>query len=566
MNSGYNEQETTAKLLHAAETLKRLLDNKFITEEQYLTRIDSLVGAPTAAKTEVVVKRYISFAGLMDNLDNFVVQEIKEIWKKWSAITTDTSPFNLYGSEYMVDIYGKMMVTEMLPRSLKPPKQETNQLKIYNETILPYFKEKRNEYRNISRKNQNNPRILYGIESETTTELLKLSMKIQDAGGATYIDKKDLRKEFTLKETVKKLRNARMATRRYYRRNALWYSYLELMNMDISTVRPSDFQIFQAYVSKNYEIFKGEPYSNSTWNDYRIRCSFVWNYMSREKILPIEKDIIKDVPVLESKAADLIYPVDAYSLSLDGNWKLQPKKDEVLKVYTCLKTTKHPKIKEHRELLTIIFRLFRETGLRYEHISLLRWGRLPKKDDKPHTRVKGRRVYKINYVGFDDEASSLRKDVPRDYGLISELLAKRILKYREAHEDTTHDEYYVLSGKVLLNWSDAEGGYRTSVLNAIDPETGRQRQTNAFHTCIGWMRDACGDKVRVAPSRFRDSFMTLMLEAIPASVVMFKDITGDLVTTAMKHYRAPSQYITLPQKGELTYPQVVALIFDKETV
>jgi hypothetical protein len=565
MSSDYNKQEINDTLLHAAEALKRLRDNSFLTEEQYLSRIDLLVGAPTVIEAEVVVKR-ISFADLMDRLDNFVIHEIQEIWTKWSASTTDTSPFNLFGSEYMVEVYGKMMLKEMLPRILKPPEEETNQLKIYTETILPYFKGKRNEYRSISRKHQNDLRTLYGIESENATKLLEISMAIQDAGGSEYADKKDLRKESALKETGTKLRNARMATRRYYRRNAIWYSYLEIMGMDISTVRPSDFQIFQAYISRNYEIFKGEPYSNTTWNDYRTRCSFVWNYMSREKILPIEKDVIADVPVLEAKSLDLVYPVDAFPLSLDRNWTILPKKDEVLKVYTCLKTTKHSRIKKNRALLTIIFRLFRETGLRYEHISLLRWGRLPKKEDKPHTRVKGRRVYKIDYINFEEEAARLRKDVPRDYGLISELLAKLIFKYREEHPDLTHDDYYVLSGKVLFNWSDAVGGYRTSTLNAIDPETGRKRHTNAFHTCIAWMREACGDKVRVAPSRFRDSFMTLTLEALPASAVMFKDITGDLITTAMKHYRAPAQYISLPEKGGLSYPQIVALIFDKERV
>jgi hypothetical protein len=556
---------------------KELRDAGDISHDVFLDAVEVLVESGMGEEpVRVVSPRIVApvtpetpripFKEMMGHLDNFIIWEIKHIWGKWAKSVPDPTPYAVFGAEYLVDLYKGTMLTEMLPRVIKPQKSETGRMRVYTDVIIEYFKGEATKYSDLKRKHPKDDRVWYGFEGINSRDLLKTSLEIERAGGAKHVDHKLVIKEDVMKEINSKLSNVRLGIRRYYIRNAIFISYLELIGVNITNIRPSDFQIFQAYISRNYEIFSGGPYTDTMWNDYRTRCSRFWNYLAKETTIPVASGEIKDVPVLAAKTKQMAYPVDAYALKFNDNWTLDAKKDEVLKVYNCISTTTHPKIKKHRELLMLILRLFRETGLRYEHITYLRWGRLPKRGDKPFTKVKGRNVFKIDYMGFDEEAGEFRKDVPREYGLISTLLANKIFKYRDDHPDETHDDYYVMSGKTLFGWSDKEGGYRTSTAESIDPKTGRPRKTNAFNAALAWMREACGDKVRIAPSRFRDGFMTLMLEVLVSTPVQFKDISGDLVTTAMKHYRAPAQYIKVPERGKLTYPQIVALTFDKETL
>lgn len=556
---------------------RELRDAGSIPQDVFLDAVELLVESETGVEPRPIAAvpletitipttPHIPFVKMMGYLDKFIIYEIKKIWSKWAKSITDPTPYTVFGADYLTDLYGDSMLSDMLPRVIKPQKSETDRMQVYNDVIVRYFKGKYDEYSDIKREHKKDDRVWYGFESVNAGELLKISLEIERAGGSERVGSELVVREDVMKEINRKLINVRSAIRRYYIRNAIFISYLELTGTPITAIKPSDFQIFQAYISRNYEIFSGKPYSDTMWNDYRVRCARCWNYFAKETPIQIASDELKDVPVLEVKTKQMVYPVDAYALKFNDNWTLDRKKDEVLKVYNCISTTTHGKIKKHRELLLLILRLFRETGLRYKHTVYLRWGRLPKKGDKPFTKVKGRNVYKIDYIGFDEEAGAFRKDVPREYGLISTLLANKIFKYRSDHPDETHDDYYVISGKTLFGWTDAEGGYRTTTAEAIDPETGKTRKTDNFDVAISWMRDACGDKVRIAPSRFRDGFMTLMLEVLVSTPTQFKDITGDLVTTAMKHYRAPAQYITVPERGKLSYAQVVALTFDKETL
>jgi len=565
-------------IVEAAAKLKGMKDAGILTQEEFMAQIREL-SEPAVEVPPVTVPRImrIPYDTLYKYLDEFVAKVVRKEWGEWADYTDETDPMSLWGVRYMADVYCKSMIGDVFPTSLEPPESEVELTKRYREVVFPRFDKQCKKYKGLMRNNKDNDKILGGVELTNLMKLHEKSDEIEKLGGSEFAPPALIRKELRLKAANKSLGNLKFTVRRYYLKNSLFLAYLELMDIDITSVTVKTFQLYQSYLSKNYERNTGEPYAPTGWNDLAIRVSPFWDDLALREDIDILLYLIRKVPKRKVKAIGRPRPVDAYKLVLGDNLELRRRQDEVLGVYKCIRTTKHPLAKKHKDLLEICFRLMRETGLRHEHVVWLQWGRLPKPETKPVMKIEGigkvvpSNVYPIDYINFEEVAAEPLKEVPREMALISEVLTNQILAYRKKHPEETEDDYYVFSGKVLFRdrWL---GGYRTSMLESLkrmkNPVTGkfelRKLKGSAFDICLHWLDSTCQTKIK--PSSFRDSFMTLMLEALYTSPTEFKDITGDVIGTAMKHYRAPAKFIKIPKeyKNRLSYGEIVSIVFNNE--
>lgn len=562
--------------------LKTLYDAGVIDKSTYDARVnfqlDRLYGGAGVA---VSPGQPVSMSLLHKHLNGFGTHTIKKQWTTWSKHAARLrggipTAGNLWGVQYMYDLYCKSMIQNYLPIAIEPDKDTDPELYArYRSVVLPRFEKKCRKYQMLIEENKDNPAIIHGFDYVVRQKLTKLQAEINNTKTPT---RKQLSDEWNLTKLTNDLANWRVTVNRYFNYSNVFLAYLELKNIDIADVYPDDFVEYQGYIDNTHERVTGEPYNANAWNEFRVRTSTFFDYLSAQKDLKsaqLKTKLLSQVPIVKVYQAEQRHPPEAYPMRINDAGEMS-KKSGILKLYSCIAGLKNPSLVKNLDLLKLCIRFMRETGLRAEQFSLMKWGRLPKSSAKPVHGLDVPGIYSVDFIGFQDDLPGDLKQVARETMYISKKLAHMILAYRKKYPDRTHDDYYVFSGKIFFNWKPEIGGYRTSMLGAMtyrkNVVTGKRElvkmRSPAYGTIFSTINKVCPKKVgiRIKPTSFRDSFMTLMLETLSSHGTAFKDITGDLETTARKNYRATAGVVVVPKMWHqtLSYAEVVHHIFNRE--
>lgn len=570
-----------------------LRDAGDITQDEFIGAITELsTSQAITAVTEppaVVVPpsvAVVTIDQLYGYVDGFLSKVLSDEWTIWAQHADDTRPSTIWGVSYMRNIYCKTMRT-VLRNSIAPEKSDTELSKRYQDVVLKRFENECKKYKDLKIEHKDNPAILYGVEHTIGHRIDAIKKEIKGYGGVEYSPRRLITEEATLERSKKKLGNMKATIRRYYGTVLRLLAYLELKQIDIMDLTVEEYQRYQAYAATTYKRAEGKDYSATTWNDLAERVVPFISFLTVHKGIIFPYNVASEVPRLEVIKSEQPRPSDPYKIVFKDNIELTKRQDEVIKIYRCIRNIKHPILKKHKDLLDICFRLTRETGLRGEHVVWIKWGILPKKDTKPVMTAKPvklvrdvkhsvSKVYPIDYLGtvagksFSDMATEAGKGVPREDGLISAKLTEKIIQYRKDHPETTKDDYFVFSGKVLLkNWL---GDYRTCILSGKhyvkDAETQmivkKPYDSNPFNYVYKMVNEVC--HINVKSESFRDSFMTLLLELMFASSTEFLDITGDIQSTAIRQYRGVAGTVKRPIefKNKLSYAEIISVVFNEE--
>jgi hypothetical protein len=586
---GYAKMRDAGKITH----------DEFIEAVSEITLVD--MDVPLPAATAAVTSQKPAVTDIpFDKLLEYVTEYLTKVMMEkeltdWAVYLDSLDPEKLWGSGYMSEFFGKTMLKTMLPNVIKPlkdkePTEENTEFverftPRYKSVVLPMFKEQYYKY--------NKRKIPAGIDN-LSSKLNELASKIEEHGGSGSAPRDLVVEERSVRKFLGTVSNIERAARAIYRHTCTFFAYLELMDIKIGEVTTTKFSLYQRYLSDNYKRTTGTAYYPRTWNSLRSYLIKPWDYIAtREEVEGLKIGLIEQVATREKTQATMKNPPNPFVFKFNDDLTIARRSDEVLNIYRCIRDCDHPQIAKHRDLIEICFRLVRETGLRAKHIEYLEWGRLPKKDTKPVTRAKpvellnksigqsNSLVYPIFYSGtanlpdFKDVAAKKLKGVPRGTGLISQILRDKILQYRKDHPDLTKDDYRVFSGKTLFkDWID---DYVTPLQMSHKLEKGKQvpRDTRLFYNRIvrtlqKWCRDnRPKHPCNMLQSSFRDSFMTLIIEAMfVGSATSFSDVTGDMQDTAVENYRGSAHTIHVPgiYKTKMSYAEIVALVFNNETI
>jgi len=589
-----NMSELVAEIKAIMAAKEALVTAGLMTEAEYeeerkvqFARIDRF--AETAERVVVkpatrVARELPPSATSVDELHSYLIKflgrTLEKQWGTWSRhrryLKDSPIPERVWGTDFMHEMYCETMLGHYLPTTVEPDIETDRKLhNRYVTVVRPRFEAKCQHYENVIKQNVDNPIVTYGFTHVLSSKLTELQKEIASTKKPTRTQETE---EFALTKLITSLRVWRNTVKRYFMYNNVFLAYLELMDIDITDMYPDDFVRYQGYLDDVHERVTGEVYKPGQWNEFRTRTSTFYDFLSAQKELKsahIQKGLIASVPILKIYRAEQRHPPSAYMLRINEDGEMSPRSG-VLKLYKCVSEIKNPSLKKNLDLLKICIRFMRETGLRASQFALMKWGRLPHKGSKPVRGLDVTGIFSVDFIGFQEELPGDLKQVAREYMYISKKLADMIIKYRKDYPDRTKDDYYVFSGKTFFNWSPEVGTYRTSMLASktwkTNKLTGKRElvmtTTPAYSTIFRTLNTVCPKKygIRILPTSFRDSYMTLMLEALSAKGTGFKDMTGDYETTARKHYRDEVGKITIPKRWHqsLRYEEVVHKIFNKE--
>lgn len=400
---------------------------------------------------------------------------------------------------------------------------------------------------------------LWTDEEDLTVKMTALQLK----GGS--LSPKDLNREIAISSRYKLMGNLRSRIRRYFRVFGLFILYLEIKGIPISNVDADVFETFQSA----YKIRTGTISEDTLNNLRRDLMIFLTKHLARKEYLkPIPYEDEGSIPKRAYDVETVPEPPEVFTLKVDGKGRLTQWKpedpnstevsDDVRSVYEMVRVTQFGR---DPKLIEICLRMLRETGLRPEFAYRIRFGDIT---SEPVTHSGKTPMYHLKLEGLR-KFETPKKKLPHYDMYISGLLGEMIKKYKKDYTTKTgvvlNDRFRLFNGVMLLGWK--KGRYATLIA-----ESGLRK--NIFVP----LSEKCGTRVRA--EKFRDSYFTLMLDALHVTPVANEDAdtafqrwTGDLKRTAKTHYESVAKYIVLPQQykgGMMTYQEIVAKVFQKETV
>lgn len=335
---------------------------------------------------------------------------------------------------------------------------------------------------------------------------------------------------------------------RYLRDGGMFLLYLKINRIEMEDVDADTFVEFQ-----DMFVAKMEPDPKiSTINELRKNIMPFFEHLSKELktrkpyLATIPRKDEGSIPVRRHELDTRPKATEAFGMEFDERMRLERKTCEICDVYECIRTNK---IGRDPELLEIIVRILRETGLRPEFALRLRWGGFT---SEPASEVRKYKVYKL-ILGELSDLTRGRKGIPHYNMYISELLGDQINQYRLKHPEIDN-HYRVFSGVKLIGWKEERYG------EVMDRDALRK------HVML-LLSEECG--IRVRADKLRNSYFTVMLDALNVTEDdAFKRWTGDLRSTAVGHYEAVVDTVRLPEiaRGKMKYSEIVARIFGKEDI
>jgi len=475
------------------------------------------------------------FTELFDFLDIYIKKEAPDTIKKEMKIRgEDINHVSMFGYDRLKSLFC-VTYKGLLEGYLHIPCDK------YVETVS-WVDSKCKDYSNRAKKAKKaNPKHHRGIFGDIINEKQSLTKKITKTelkGKKVPADL--LKREHILTANVKILNNIRRRITDYMRRCGTFLLYIEIEGIDISKVDADIFISFQDFMDIN------AGYSIDSLNNLRRENLPFFEYLASEGYMNrIPRKGKGSIPKRRYEIETKPEPPEIFGVALDSRKRLIKEKCDMCKLYNCIRSKK---IGRDPELLEICIRILRETGLRPIFAYKLQWGDFTK---EPVAYVGKTPIYQLKLGRLRDFVVG-KKGLPYKDMFISGLLGKKILKYRQKNPDIT-DRFMVFSGVKLFNWGKE---YYANVLMA----------EQITKSVLVPLSEACGVKVRA--EKFRDSYFTLMLDALNISEDdSFNRWTGDLRSTAASHYEAVTGAIQLPEScsgGKMNYSEIVAYIFDKE--
>lgn len=249
-----------------------------------------------------------------------------------------------------------------------------------------------------------------------------------------------------------------------------------------------------------------------------------------------------------------IYNTPPYYIEIGETGTLNTSTDEVRKIYEAVRNVKQaPSIRSSiaalndRDRLTIILRLFRETGARPANLSWVRWG-----DLKTERKRKDRGEIEWTYANAPEQVLG-GKHPPKE-SHISMKTCDLILAYTKVNNPDPGE--YVIGGSRIPG---------RSLFPRYRPHM--HVPYSALGPLLGYLSERITEQgllpFRISPLRFRKSFATLVYKLCRNSDV--EPLTGDAYETVSDHYTAfGSKYSQIDYAGIFTPTKLAAKVFQQE--
>lgn len=477
----------------------------------------------------------ILFDGLFDFLDVYIKKETPDsIKKEMMRIGEDINLISMFGYDRLHSLFcvaykGLLDGYLYIPcdKHVEVVSWVDSKCKDYNSRLKKAKKAHPKHYRGMFGD-------IINEKQSLTKQITKMELK------GEKVPEDMLKREHILSANVKILNNIRRRITDYLRRCGMFLLYIEIEGIDISEVDADIFSSFQDYMAIHAE------YTIDSINNIRRENLPFLEYLASEGYMrQIPRKGKGSIPKRRYEIETKPEPPEIFGVALDSRKRLIKDKCDMCRLYACIRSKK---VGRDPKLLEICIRILRETGLRPVFAYKIQWGDFTK---EPVAYVGKTPIYQLKLGRLRDFVVG-KKGLPYKDMFISGLLGEMIIRYRKANPEIT-DRFIVFSGVKLFNWGKE---FYADVI-------GSEQFTKSILLPLS---EACGVKVRA--EKFRDSYFTLMLDALNISEDdSFQRWTGDLRSTAASHYEAVTGKIKLPEScsgGKMNYSEIVSYIFDKE--